>query len=148
MYYKNEIDKSIEKLADKDLVKYAMSMSSLTSMLDEKGIEDSELSKKFAELNDVLNRYVNGDSSIKQLVTNKMLEIVLYTYKKYKLVKKGTLRSKYVVICVAFGIVAGLALLSFAGPPYMSLSIAVGVGLGLLIGTFAEGKADKEGRVY
>lgn len=149
MYYKNEIDKSIEKITDKDIAKLAVSMRSLISMLEEKGIEDSELSEKFKEVNEELNRCANGDMGARRPASNKMLEIVLYTFKKHNLARRGTLRSRYVVIYVAIGIMAGLAMFSISIPAYyMSISIAVCAGLGLLIGTVKESKAEKEGRVY
>lgn len=148
MYYKNEINQLLEKANKKSIVTYLMSVQSLISRLEDKGIEDDELNRKFSEFVSAFENYIEGDNKQKRSAAMAYSGIAQHVEKEYKLQQRGSIQGMYMAIFIGVGVALGSALMTTVGTAFMGVGIAIGTGLGVAIGASMEKKAEDEGRLY
>lgn len=148
MYYKNEINQLLEKANKKSIVTYLMSLQSLISRLEDKGIEDDELNRKFSQFVNAYEIYMEGETNQKRSTAMAYSSIVQYVEKEYKLQQRGSIQGMYMAVFIGVGVALGSALMTTVGIAFIGVGIAIGTGLGVAIGASMEKKAKDEGRLY
>lgn len=119
----------------------------LLTKLEEKEIEDEQITKMIGELFKYLNVIVKGDDIPKRAYKKAVRFFIEYVRKTYDFVAKGTYTGMWIAIGVALGPGFGAAFTSI-NPSFIGAGAGIGIAIGVAIGSFYESKAEKEGKLY
>jgi hypothetical protein len=113
-------------------------------------IEDAELQSKIEYVINEIPQKTNGKRiNYKTKHINEITNLQAYIEQNFNFIKKGTFRSRYMLIGIPLGMPLGLPIGVLIGKVGLSMLIGIPIGMfiGLIVGNYLDKKAENENRI-